>query len=229
MWLIGTFMMVTLSSVRALDLAGKVFGRLTVLSRAGVSDDRKITWLCRCECGNEVVRVGTSIKKGNVRSCGCLRNETTSARAKLATKHGMCRSGARSPEWCAWQSMVSRCENPNIKAYPRYGGRGIVVHGPWHDFETFLAYVGHRPSDVHSLDRYPNPDGNYEPGNVRWATVEEQNRNKTCAKLTQEKVDSMRRLAADGVNKTDIAAEFGVSRATVRDVVSRRTWRTRAA
>ncbi len=83
------------------------------------------------------------------------------------------------PEYVAWYAMKNRCFNQNSPDYPNWGGRGVTVYGPWvDDFVAFCMYVGHRPSAQHSLDRYPNPDGNYEPGNVRWASKSEQNENR---------------------------------------------------
>jgi hypothetical protein len=75
-----------------------------------------------------------------------------------------------------WQNMLRRCEDPKNIGYPRYGGRGIKVCERWHDFESFLADVGYPPAPDLSIDRIDN-DGNYEPGNVRWATKSEQRRN----------------------------------------------------
>jgi hypothetical protein len=90
-------------------------------------------------------------------------------------KHGL----SQTPEYKCWQQIKARCLNPSHKAYPDYGGRGVALFAGWiNDFQAFLAHVGHRPSDDHSLDRYPNHDGNYEPGNVRWATTVEQNNNR---------------------------------------------------
>lgn len=80
-------------------------------------------------------------------------------------------------EYTVWMSMRTRCKNPNSKSYHNYGGRGIKVCELWNDFETFLVDVGPRPSPSHTLDRFPNPNGDYEPGNVRWATRVEQARN----------------------------------------------------
>jgi hypothetical protein len=83
----------------------------------------------------------------------------------------------KSLEWNTWSSMKSRCLNQNSDAYPDYGGRGIAIHGPWiKSFEAFLAYMGPRPGAAYSIDRIDN-DGNYEPGNVRWATRSQQNAN----------------------------------------------------
>lgn len=83
-----------------------------------------------------------------------------------------------SPEYKTWIGIKRRCCDPLDRAYPMYGGRGIKVHEPWvHDFLAFEAYMGKKPSSRHSIDRINN-NGNYEPGNVRWATMAEQARNK---------------------------------------------------
>lgn len=91
------------------------------------------------------------------------------------TKHG----GVGTTEYRSWDAMKTRCLNPNSQDYFRYGARGVTVYKPWvHDFQAFYTYLGPKPSPQHSLDRFPNPDGNYEPGNVRWASKTEQNLNR---------------------------------------------------
>ncbi len=83
------------------------------------------------------------------------------------------------PEYHSWRSMRARCYDPNNASYYRYGARGVVVHEEWRkSFKSFFEDVGPRPSKGHTLDRFPNHSGNYEPGNVRWATQIEQNRNR---------------------------------------------------
>lgn len=83
------------------------------------------------------------------------------------------------PEYRVWQHMKARCNNPNDHAYKNYGGRGIRMHKDWeNDFDAFFNYIGNRPSIQYSIDRHPNNDGNYEPGNIRWATMKEQCRNR---------------------------------------------------
>lgn len=148
---------------------GQRFGRLVILGQ--VKAGRPIV-LCICDCGNEYEVKPNSLipnKKGySVKSCGCLRAEGSKP------IHGQ----SYTAEYDAWHSMKGRCLNPNDKRYFRYGGRGISICPEWvESFEAFFAYVGPRPSSKHSLDRYPNNHGNYEPGNVRWATSIEQNRN----------------------------------------------------
>jgi DNA-binding CsgD family transcriptional regulator len=125
--------------------------------------------LVRCDCGTEK-DIATK-KLGRVMSCGCFHKVSASQRA---TKHG--RTGT--PEYITWASMKVRCYKPSNKNYVNYGGRGITVCPEWlDDFEAFLAYMGPRPSPKHSIDRIDN-DGNYEPGNVRWADRYVQSRNR---------------------------------------------------
>jgi hypothetical protein len=92
-------------------------------------------------------------------------------------RHGHARKGKSTGEYFTWQSMIQRCKNPNSVQYPRYGGRGISVCEQWNEFAVFLRDMGERPSPGHSIDRFPDKNGNYEPGNCRWATRKEQGRN----------------------------------------------------
>lgn len=154
------------------DLAGRPFGRLTVIRfvehRRRPSGSIAYKWLCRCECGKERIAVAGDLNSGHTQSCGCLQRERTSG---AATKHGF--SGGRLPEYVLWLGMRRRCDNPSHVGYKNYGARGIQVCERWNDFTLFLADVGRRPTPQHTLDRINN-DGNYEPGNVRWATRIEQ-------------------------------------------------------
>lgn len=150
------------------NLVGQRFGRLTVIERYPVPNIS--TWTCQCDCGNITHPRARSLINGITQSCGCLRTE----RIKLAvTKHGK----HNTPLYKVWTAIKMRCLNPNCPAWDLYGGRGITICDEWLDFETFAKAVGERPSNKHSLDRYPDPNGNYEPGNVRWATQFEQMQN----------------------------------------------------
>jgi len=160
------------------DLEGQTFGRLVVVGFAG-RRGRRLVWLCCCECGREKEVVGGDLKKGDVKSCGCLQTECR----KAAHKHGHALGGKQSPEYQAWSGIVQRCENESHAHYVNYGGRGILVCSRWRNsFEAFLSDMGLRPSAKHSIDRKDN-DGNYEPENCRWATRKQQGRNTRASRL----------------------------------------------
>ncbi len=153
------------------DLTGKTFSRWTVLKYAGPDKSRMSLWLCRCSCGTELPVRSVSLRQGISRSCGCLKAEVAST---FHRKHG--KTGT--PEYKAWTHMIERCENPNTKKYHNHGGRGIKVCKQWREsFVAFLEDMGPRPSSKHSLDRFPGMNGDYQPGNCRWATSQEQCRN----------------------------------------------------
>lgn len=158
-----------------LHLEGQRFGRLVAVEQCGKDRHNRFIWRCLCDCGTLVNISGFNIKNGNTQSCGCLKIE---AIKKSRTTHGNTVGGVFTTEYRIWAGMVSRCHNKKDKSYGRYGKKGISVCLRWRSsFEEFLSDVGKRPTTKHSLDRYPNYSGDYEPGNVRWATSKEQARN----------------------------------------------------
>lgn len=162
---------------KKINLLGRTFGHLTVIAEAHKGKAGQCYWLCRCSCMIEKAIIAQSLLHGRTFSCGCLKSEKIKLRA---TKHSgtVSNFGKRTPEWIAWSNMKARCNRPSCPEYPNYGGRGIMVCKRWdNSFENFLEDVGLRPTPEHSLDRYPDNDGHYEPSNVRWATVPQQKRN----------------------------------------------------
>lgn len=158
------------------NLIGKKFGHMEVMSYIGKikrSHSGYIHyWLCRCDCGVTKRAISWSLKQGLIKSCGCKKSELM--RKTLGPRKRI----ADNPAYGCWTSMKARCYDKNHMHYRNYGGRGIVVCERWiNSFANFLADMGDRPSDKHSIDRFPDKNGNYEPGNCRWATAREQGSN----------------------------------------------------
>jgi hypothetical protein len=165
------------------DRTGQRFGHLSVEADVGRTSKGGVLWRCKCDCGQVTSVASSNLQNGHTQSCGCLRNASLNE-DQLARRrtHGM----TRSPEYLSWVAMIQRCTNANHEAFKSYGGRGIKVCDRWRDsFEAFLADMGPRPSLEHSLDRHPDKDGGYEPGNVRWATYRQQNRNTKANRLIE--------------------------------------------
>lgn len=141
----------------------------------GLRKERRVP--CRCKCGREQSVLYTALKLGRTRQCrSCARR---SAKSGGRLTHGATVGKTWTAEYRAWKDMKTRCFNPNFVDYHLYGGRGITVCNQWRSsFEVFLRDVGERPSPGHSLDRFPDMNGNYEPGNVRWATAIQQANNR---------------------------------------------------
>lgn len=157
------------------DLTGQRCSRLTVLNEAGRSKDRKILWLCRCDCGTQSIVSGKRLRNGESKSCGCLAAEVLAARNH---KHGQV--GTRL--YRIWKGMMTRCTNPTDRNFQKYGARGIAVCDRWKSFESFYEDMADGYADHLTLDRI-DAKGNYEPGNCRWATQIEQQRNRTNNRL----------------------------------------------
>lgn len=195
---------------RPLDIAGQTFGRLVAERR--VLGLGRTAWLCRCACGGVITARTDHLRARRIVSCGCVAargpntNPPADADPLLGTKHlakiriarsarptRIVKHGKRgSPEYTAWQGMTQRCHNPANPSYCDYGARGISVCPEWRaDFAAFYAHIGPKPGASLSVDRI-NVDGNYEPGNVRWATTTQQRQNQRPRKRKNPKPSSPR-------------------------------------
>lgn len=193
---------------RAKGKRGEIFGQLQVIKEGTRAKDGTRRLLCLClACGTEKnIRIVT-LRNGHSQTCGCSR-----------ISHRMSYEGL--PEYTAWRHMLGRCLNPQDRVYYNYGGRGIKVCERWHDFALFLEDVGKRPTPEHSLDRHPDNNGDYEPGNIRWATPKEQARNRRDTKM----------LTYNGETKSlsEFAEEYGIKHVTLTHRL-RRGWTVKQA
>lgn len=192
----------------AKDISGFRFGRLIVMEvshsyRPNRHSATKLYWHCICDCGTRCVVHGASLRRGETQSCGCYMRDRC---IETSTTHGL----SYSTEFDIWNMMIQRCHNPRNQAFHNYGGRGISVCQDWRDsFEAFYSHVGPRPKG-HSIDRIDN-DGNYEPGNVRWATrsQQSQNRRKTVHVIYNGENVTLQELADRlGVQRTTMYARY---------------------
>jgi hypothetical protein len=165
------------------NLVGQRVGRLMVLTPFGHNARGEKTWLCQCDCGAAKIVPTTSLRNQSTRSCGCLNADVNKAKLRARPEHGM--SG--SPLFPIWRGMMNRCYRPETIGFKNWGGRGIKVCPRWHDVTAFIADMSPRPPGA-TLDRI-NVDGDYEPSNCRWVSLEENNNNRrNSMRLTHEGV-----------------------------------------
>lgn len=153
------------------DLTGQHFGHLTAVQPTNKRFNRNVVWLCQCDCGKRHRVPGGDLQRNRAHHCGCKAGNLN---------HGHARRGKKHPLYKIWIGIRHRCNNPNHKRYRDYGGRGIKLRDPWNDPAVFiqgvLTSIGERPPGT-CIDRINN-DGDYEPGNIRWATPKESNNNR---------------------------------------------------
>ena len=163
--------------MKAQNLVGQKFGRLTVVSRAPNDKYGKTMWNCVCDCGNikEKPVTSYSIKSGEVISCGCVKSERIKKENQKRIKHGMTSTRL----YRIWHSMKTRCYNPNDAHYKDYGSRGITICDEWkNDFIAFKQWATESGySEKLSIDRKDNDKG-YYPDNCRWTNIKVQANNR---------------------------------------------------
>lgn len=203
------------------DLVGHSFGFLTVIKKSERTNKRNCTfWVCLCSCGKEHIVAHSNIISGAIKSCGC---KTRELHRQKIIQHGM----SYTTEYTAWWMMQSRCYNKKDVGYKNYGAKGITVYDEWRGpggFEKWLNHIGPKPGPYYSQDRIDNTKG-YEPGNVRWSTTLEQNRNHGRVKLSFEKAEEIRQLYIAGTTQKDIGALYNVCFQTISDIVRNKIWK----
>ena len=193
-------------SRKPLDLVGQTFGKLTVVKRIGSNAHGTSMWLCECECGETSIVLASNLMYGTTRSCGCMMGHRT---------HGMSETKA----YKEWEGMKKRCYTKSEQSYKLYGGRGIEVCDVWkNDFRAFyndVSTLPHFNEPGYSLDRIDN-DGNYEPGNVRWAD--------RIAQANNKRNNVMITYNGETHTRAEWARIVGINWTTLRDRINRYGW-----
>lgn len=165
---------------RSKDLTGQRFGRLVVIEPMPLANNGNAMFKAKCDCGAIVVKRGSHLRLGSVKSCGCL-HDTHAIGKQYGKTHGHAIAGQRSPTYESWTAMWQRCTRNKHPDFHRYGGRGITVCERWKSFENFLSDMGERPPGK-NLERRNNDEG-YCKDNCKWATAKEQSRNRASNRL----------------------------------------------
>lgn len=196
-------------------IVGEKFGRLRVVS-LGPIINKSAYYNCVCDCGKKTTKLGTTLTRSNTTSCGCYAKEILRDRMKT---HGL----SNHRLYRTWASMIQRCYNPNFGPYRYYGEREVEVCEEWRaDFMNFYNWAmenGYQP-DL-TIERVDN-NGNYGPSNCKWATMNEQARNKRTTRFTKEEIEKIRK---DPRKQIDIAKDYGVAQGVISNIKLNKTWR----
>jgi hypothetical protein len=183
------------------------FNRWTVIQESYISKSGHMSHLCRCDCGTVKAVDQGNLKSGLSKSCGCLKREVNAKR--MATQN-LSHNRSGTPEFAVWVGIRSRCNPANAESQPDYAGRGITVCERWSRFENFIEDMGDRPTVGHSIDRI-DVNGNYEPGNCRWATAKEQANNRRDNRIVLvdgERLTIAQAMEKTGLTRTEVSNQF---------------------
>ena len=173
-----------------IDFTGKRFGRLIAIKRQDMPKYKGASWLCRCDCGNDIIVRGQSLKQDHTKSCGCLnKDQKRQICIDRNFKHGHSSRDNKSRVYKIWCNMMQRCYSPS-QAYSYCGVKDTKVCDKWFQFENFLSDMGNPPTSKHTLDRIDNSKG-YSPDNCQWATMKEQQNNRTNNHLIEHEGRTM--------------------------------------
>ena len=194
-----------------MDLSGQRFSNLTVIRKSEQKYRTAFLWECKCDCGKICLVQQGALRSGNIKSCGC-----------QYRKHGM----TDTLIYKVWQMMKDRCYNPKSKSFHRYGGRGISVYDEWRrSSASFIKWaLENGYARGLAIDRKDN-NGNYEPGNCRFVTVSENNRNTRRTKLSPDQVIDIKSMVHSGIPDQEIAERFAVEKHVIKEIRRNKTWK----
>lgn len=203
------------------DHSGKIYNNLQVLSISHRSKSG-IHWSIKCHCGKVFVAVASNLQRR--KSCGCIKSKIAIENSKKSIK--WLNRKDNEDLYRTWSNLKRRCLNTTDIKYNRYGGRGIKIYKLWiKNFDKFaediLNLIGKRPNKKYSLDRINN-DGNYEPGNLRWATSSEQIQNSSKAKMTLKEVN---KIKSSNKSNKQLAKQYNVKIKLINRILSGETWK----